>query len=281
MVTSNMGTDELEKKRRQLGSFSLDGTKRFTHGDFKAESFLEWLEISESLDNPDLARSAIYFGFQPMLDALIAGGKGFDREKALSILDGIINIGTAFLSGYYSGKPDLDYFRESIKSLRPATEGAGEIKYTKKFRNVDQNQIYPKDIKTFIETFLDKCLDRSLAVPDYIVGCACGSSEIAMPLAGILGKELGFIRRSYRRGDDQPRIVKEHESAIRRSSSGKTVLCMEDYICTGLSLKRVMTRVRGYGAREVIGASVNNSREGSDVIEVVKQRKFHIYRLGD
>jgi hypoxanthine-guanine phosphoribosyltransferase len=100
-----------------------------------------------------------------------------------------------------------------------------------------------------------------------------------MTLTGVLETDLGFIRRSFRRGDNEPKIIKEHEQAITNHVKGRNVLCVEDYVCSGLSLKKVMQSAQKYEPEELRGASVNNSGYNNSLVEEVKKPKFHLYKL--
>ena len=146
---------------------------------------------------------------------------------------------------------------------------------------MDYNGIYPEDINLFLRKFLEHVIDGKIPAPEYVVGCACGSSEIVMPLAGVLGADLGFIRRSHRRGDMEPRIVDEQEPAIREGVEGSDTVCVEDYVCSSRSLFEVMKQVREYNPSVIFGASVNNSEPPSYLDRVVRKRKFHLFTMED
>lgn len=191
----------LDARLKHLSQVKLDGARAYGVNALGATSFGQWARAAKDLRDPDMIRNAIYYGFQPLYDALIAGN---GREGALRALDHVVSLGTTFLTGYYTGQPDDKAFREGMKPLISQIETLEPIRYRTKFRNIDNNGISTRGILLFLQQMLTATLDGEVTSPDYVVGCACGSSEIVMPLAGIMGVELGFIRRSHRRGDDDP-----------------------------------------------------------------------------
>ena len=151
--------------------------------------------------------------------------------------------------------------------------------YGKKSRNIDTNGIVPEDILLFFKKILKYFVGRLGEPPSYLVGCACGASEIVLPLGSLIDVPVGFMRRSNRRGDDDPRIIAEQFQDLRKGIQGQNVLCVEDYVCTGESLKKIMEKSREFGAVSVYGASINNSRN-SDVIDLkTHERKFNYFGL--
>lgn len=263
-----------------LSRVRLPTRKRYGANALDANSFPDWAEKARKVADLDLVRNALYYGFQPLYDALISS-KAFqdgDRRVAMDALTDLISIGTAYLTGYYTGEPNLLQFQEGIGALSASFERLENVPYRIKSRNIDCNGIYPQDILAFLRQFLEYTASTKSAVPETIVGCACGSSEVVMPLAGILNINLEFIRKSSRRGDDAPCIIPEHDSTLAEHIHQKNVLCVEDYVCTGQSLYRVMEKVRGYRATTVRGASVN--RTGCTyLVTDVQQKKFNLFRL--
>ncbi|MBI2103362.1 hypothetical protein HYT55_05970 [Candidatus Woesearchaeota archaeon] len=246
-------------------------------------SFGEWLQYARDLSDPNQVRTAIYGLFQPLYDALIR------REfvdstlpDAVAVLDGIISEGIKFLTDFYLGEPNVASFKESVQALEPKISTfARETSYRTKARNIGANAIYPEDIKQFLQNYLERTLDGKQQT-DFIIGCACGSSEVVMPLAGMLNVDLGFMRRSWRRGDSEPRIVEAHADFLRGSSQRKTVLCVEDYVCSGGSLSAVMRKAQNYDAANVYGASVRSTfrSEGmGNLRETVGQTGFHLFEF--
>ena len=103
-----------------------------------------------------------------------------------------------------------------------------------------------------------------------------------MPLAGMLNVDLGLMRRSWRRGDSEPRIVEAHADFLRKSSQRKAVLCVEDYVCSGGSLSAVMRTAQSYDAANVYGASVRSTfrSEGrGELRERVGETGFHFFEF--
>ncbi len=272
----------IDSGREKVAGARLDGAQKYNHSHVEWTDFPGWHRASSGVRDPDRARQVLYFGFQPVYDLLISDIRDPKvRISALSLMDGLNQAGIEYLTGYYTGQTDVDKFRESVQKLEPHIPDLERSPYRIKFRNVDHIGITPQGIQSFLRQFLERSLYYG-ALPDYVVGCACGSSEIVMPLAGILGVELGFIRRSWRRGDDAPKVVREHEPRIQEAVRGKDALCVEDYVCTGESLKKVMRRVRGYGAASVTGASVNGETPSASGLKVdLKRKKLQLYSFTD
>lgn len=273
---------KLETRLRKLSDANLSESRRYCHDHVDARNFPEWLDYAKTtLHDSDAIRNALYYGFQPLYDSMISGSiPPESRSSALKVLDRLVEAGVKFLTGYYMGEPDPALFREALNHIQDDIRALGrDVRYTTKFRNVDYNGIYPPGIQSFLQQISEHSLDGKGFVPDYIVGCACGSSEVVMPLSGFFETDLGFLRRSWRRGDDDVRMVEEQEPFIKSCSNGKIVLCVEDYVCTGRSLQRVMNKVRGYGASSIKGASVNGPNGPDYLKSEIDGRKFHLYRL--
>ena len=246
------------------------------------EGFRNWASFAESITNPDTIRAAIYAAFQPLYDCLIDNRKmGIEpRKKAVAVLNGLIAVGVDFLTGYYSGEPDKKRFKEGVALLKLGFEELSFTNYLQKDRNIGRNAIFPNDIVLFLQEYLKHSLDGNKPHTDYVVGAACGSSEVAMPLAGLLGVDVGFIRKSKRRGDSRALVIPEQEPMIQEAARDKRVICIEDYVCTGRSLHDVMRKVEGYGAASVRGASVRNSSDcGFCLKETTGKSGFHVYNF--
>lgn len=258
----------------------LDGVSvpaiKYGEGDVDCGSFKEWGEKAARVSDPDQTRLLLYFGFQPLYDVLIESlVKEKERTPAVKALNEIIKSGIAYLTGYYTGRPDP-------KSFAAAAQGVSDLlpdaMYKTKARNIDQNHISANDVLMFLRKFATAVQDGSVQRPDVVVGCACGSAEIAMPLAGVLGAKLKFMRRSHRRYDTDARILKEHQRHI--GLQGKNVLVVEDYVVSGASLGTVMKKVLELGASTVTGASVNCPAGPCEMVsETTRCTKFHIYKL--
>ena len=225
-----------------------------------------------------MLRTALYYGFQPLFDALITQPLAkTNREEAVQFIDGLIKASTQYIASYYLGEPHIEDLKQELEANLHRRNWFSQASYSKKSRNIDTNNISPWDIKKFIKQYI-KHVSKSKR-PDYIIGCACGSSEIVMALAGIIEVPLGFIRKSHRRGDTTARIIPEQEAEIRKNCAGKNVLCIDDYVCSGQSLRTVMNSAVSYGCASVQCASINNSREGNHMKEVINTTKFHLYEI--
>jgi orotate phosphoribosyltransferase len=99
-----------------------------------------------------------------------------------------------------------------------------------------------------------------------------------MPLSGLLGVDVGFIRKSKNRGDYHALVIAEQEEVIIAAANGNRVVCVEDYVCSARSLMDVMVKIEGYGAASVMGASVANSHERNCIREIVNREGFHTFR---
>jgi hypothetical protein len=197
-------------------------------------------------------------------------------------LDGIVSVSKRFLRGYYNGEPNPAEFHGGILDLEPGLSKLyGDVYYRPKRRNIDRNEIYPSDILEFVQTFLTNAIDRKIGIPDHVVGCACGASEVAMVLADALGVGVDFIRLSKRRNDKDVKIIKEQKDGIVERVRSGSVVCVEDFVCTSLSLAKVMRKVTEFGVPSVLGASIKYSREGDHARNIASQRDFHLFELGE
>lgn len=250
-------------------------------GNVDISNFAEWIKYARGLSDPDMIRNCLYCGFQPLYDALI-GRKvhGQVRDLAVRSLGEIVSTNLSFLVGYYTGRPNLAVFREGIDKVgSDLIRLDGSVPYRTKSRNIDDNKIYPKNVLSFLKQFLAHAIADKIDIPGYVVGCACGASEIAMPLAGILGVDVEFLRMSIRRHDPEVRVISERESTIRSGVENRNVVCVEDYACRGESLARVMEKVVEYGASSVLGASVNFSWDGECLQNLAAGRNLNLFRL--
>jgi len=240
-------------------------------------SFNQWVDEAKKVKSPEEARHILYYGFQPLYDAIINNEVKGKRASALEALDKIVTAGVEYLTGYYLGKPETNIINKLAADVEDVVKG---VHYYYKTRNVDYNGISTRDINCFIRTYIEKITENNIPKPDTIIGCACGSSEIVMPLAGILGADLEFIRRSKRRNDDKALVIKEHAARIKKRVNGKSVVCVEDYVCTAQSLYEVMTRTKRYKPTKLFGAGVNGDSTSMDDMEVqMSEKKFNIFAL--
>jgi adenine/guanine phosphoribosyltransferase-like PRPP-binding protein len=273
----------LESSLLRLENVRLDSVRSHKEEDvYHIRSFPAWLTFARSLNDPDEIRNGLYFGFQPLYDGLVAGGvDGHIRSSGLRALRGIVDTGRQFLTSYYMGQPDVTLFQNGVERIAQNLLVLGDnIQYATKYRNIDDNHIHPRDILNFLKKFLQYAIDKKIKIPDYVVGSACGASEIAMPLAGILGTDIGFLRMSRHRYDGSVVKVVEDGPEIRQRSNGKNVACIEDYVCTGYSLRGIMDVVKGYRPASVIGASIEYSNENRYLKTLVGTHKFHLFELG-
>ena len=143
-----------------------------------------------------------------------------------------------------------------------------------------ENTIYISTTSAFAASinFIEHSLTGKLPQANYVIGAACGASEIAMPLAGITGAGLGFIRKSKRREDKSAKIIAEHKPSLVNSVTKRNVFCVEDYVCSGTSLRSIMNMVEKYSPKEVIGLSVNLAKDDYFQLKTeVDERKFRVY----
>lgn len=269
--------ESLGEKRKALSRFSLN-PQTVDHQELKISNFKSWMEYTETVDDHDNARAAIYAGFQPLLDALIDNRVDRSlRSVAVKSLDDITKIGTDYLTSYYLGDPNLKMLREAVTSLAEDMHKLKDVPYIIKFRNVDCNKVYVSNILSFLEKSIDYSMDGKFFQPDYIIGSACGASEIVMPLAGILNSGLGFIRWSKRRNDDKAKFVQEHTDRIKDGVKGKKVVVVEDWVDYGITLNNLLGFVSSLKPEELRGASVINY-QNRKLKELVKTKDFNLYK---
>jgi hypothetical protein len=264
---------------QRLSRVSLGSTRRYGALSVPNYSFVEWLGYAENVKDPDEVRNALYYGFQPLFDALIDEHlEPWQRQAAVQALDQVSHLSAAYLTSYYEGEPNTSLVRTTLSKLKPDIAALAEVSYNKKSRNIDRNGIVPGDILLFLQGCIGSALDGSLPLPDYVVGSACGASEIVFALTGVLGVDADFIRKSKRRYDSEPRIIAEQRQRLVARTADRNVLCVEDYVCTGGSLRSIMREVENYRPAEITGASVNLVKEGGFSLRVEKVLpKFRLY----
>ena len=272
---------KIEGTRKTLdGATSEVGKRDYRQSYVNFNNFFEWAEPAAEVNDPDVARTVLYFGFQPLYDLLIDNEDltPSNRTGAVKVLDAMMLRGTEYLAGYYSGNPQTKIVNDLGISTRASMKKIERFEFRTKRRNVDYNGISPKDILLFLQQFFDATLDGKVTVPNFVVGVACGPSEIAMPLAHFSEAGLGFIRQSKRRGDRSPRIIREHGSHLEKGIKDSHAIVLEDYVCTGASLALTMERVSTYSPRSLLGASIN-SMHPSSLREIASKQKFQLYTL--
>lgn len=281
----------LEEARRSVMNVTLGVTPRYTEDSVRASTFEEWARWAGSLRNPDSMRNGLYYGFQPVYDLLISEQDGAlrmrieDRQMALAALNGIVDATREYLAGYYRGMPNTAMAAARIRQLAPAVSGFGPAaEYIKRDRNIDKPLLglTPGRVLSFTRQLAEHIADGEINMPDCVVVAACGASEIGLAVGGILGIDVGFMRRSKKRGDRDVRTIREHEPELERMLRGKTVLCVEDLVTTAKTLKELMTVAQlRYGAAEVYGASVKVAEDGDFVTipHYMKNTSFNLYGL--
>jgi hypothetical protein len=155
----------LRKIERNLKKLSNVDMRSHHYGEnhLGASDFHEWIRESKNLKDTDIIRNAIYYGFQPLYDCLVDNEiKGAQRENGLLALNYIIETGIKFLTGYYTGEPDASVFSKGLTQIDGFINRLDGAPYYTKFRNVDHNGIYPKDIVLFMKQFLEHCLDGKI-----------------------------------------------------------------------------------------------------------------------
>ena len=243
-----------------------------------AQNFPDWVRFLRTLKDPNDIRNGLYFGFQPLYDRLVEGNvEQIARKDAILGLDAIMNASKAFLSSYYLGKPDIERFKDSIDEIGWYVSSLGlGLPYVVKNRNIDRI-IHSEQVHGFLKTFIGHIVDGNVPKPDYIVGCACGSSEVVFALSGIINVGFGLMRRSFRRNDDIVRIVAEHEAAIGVGIKGSSVVCVEDYVGTGKSLASIIEAVNVHSPISVIGASIIGSYTDVNLEHKLSSPDFNAY----
>ncbi len=186
----------VESSLKRLSGVQFMGTKRYDESALGCNTFPMWADYVQSVREPDQARNALYYGFQPLFDALVDNGIGNGaRPVAVRLLDELVHYGSDFLTGYYTGEPDVEGFKAAVKRLKLGMRQLADVPYRTKFRNIDhyESEAMQQDILYFLRRFLEENLDGKVK-QDYIIGCACGASEIVMPLAKLAGMPFGLAR---------------------------------------------------------------------------------------
>lgn len=221
----------LEQILKKLGSVDLCNAQSYGDYSIPSRDFGEWIDFAQGLDNADKVRAALYYVFQQLYDALIDGSIREERAIALSALEKTVKVSSDYLVGYYLGKPDIPEFKRSLGDISELSL-LGRVAYYKKFRNLN-NDGFVNMVACFFHEFIKLVVKGKLHKPNYVIGCACGSSEVVMPLAKMLGIDMGFIRMSKNRYDVAPKIIQEQEEDIRNKVKGSVVVCVEDIVCYG------------------------------------------------
>jgi hypoxanthine-guanine phosphoribosyltransferase len=248
-----------EAKLKQLNKISHAHAKVYDERHIGARNFFEWAEHAKSVKDADEARNALYYGFQPLFDDLVNNDLNDNhRPQAVQLVHCLSLLGTNYLTDYYLGDPNLDQFKKNINCVLPKLRELKDARYYLKERNID-DFITVQYVHTFLKGIMEHILDETLPEFDYVIGCACGATEAAMPIGGLLNLPVGFIRRSRKRGDRYALIVDEQLEELKLYIEDKTVLCVEDWIDSGKSMKIIMDKAAELGAAAVYGASVGSN----------------------
>lgn len=255
--------------------FKVDRKKHTTPASIQAGSFPAWMKELQETSDPDKVRSVLYWGFQPLLDVLVDKElKGVTRKDAAHALDVLLSVSQEFLTRYYTDG-ETDFHPEAIQEIQDTLNAMEAVYFHRKDRNIGLygDHCLPKNIQAFLKSAL-KAIDKSvIPEPDYIVGCACGSSELVLPLAKILDVPFDFIRRSKRRGDPDPVVLPEHNERIKERAKGKSVLVIEDYVCSGGTIHSVMKKMQSFKPETVYGASMCRNLSDSLMSELKQLSK--------
>lgn len=272
-VDNKMSLDSVGKQKPILLKHNVESN----HNSPTIRSFEEWYDLASKVKSVDLGRHLLYYIFQPVFDALSNGWvKENDREKVIEALDKIISTSKKYYADYYLKKADTGDIKKLAKEIKPIILKIE--RYYFKQRNIDYNNIFPEHIGKFLASFIDHLENKKIQYPDTIIGCACGSAEIAMSLSGLLHIPLEFIRKSKRRDDEEPVLIEEQKNRIIQNCKGKKLLIIEDYVVTGRSMESVSQLCDKFGSKSIQGASINTC--GSEVATLklkINERKFQIY----
>ena len=243
----------------------------------EVSSFENWINRTSEVNCVDEARFLLYYGFQPLFDALMEDRVPVNiRSAALKVLDRIMVVGRKYLHSFHYGTPDVKIIRDLARNVSEVLTNINYYYFKK--RNIDTNYINSNIINLFMRKFINH-VQNDGNVPDVIIGCACGSAEIVMALGGVLNLPIEFIRKSKRREDDEAKIIPENEKRIARMCKGKRVLVIEDYIVTSKSIRFVMDKVRSFGSIDVTGACINFTGDADYVHCVLADHKFNLFKL--
>ncbi|MFH1399502.1 MAG: hypothetical protein ABIG95_05310 [Candidatus Woesearchaeota archaeon] len=224
--------------RNRIAANSLLNSIPFDENTFYARSFDEWPPVA-GIDFDDLRRAAIYYLFQPLYNALHNNEVPLEkRELALSIMKSLIPMAIQYITSYYSGHPDSERYESWVVAMAPNIRKLGDVNYWKRARNSDAS-ISIDEVADFALSLVDRVSTDKSLIPDYIVCCACGASEAAMLVAGILGVDIGFVK--YTQG--QVKILPEHFGQVATAINGANVAVIEENTNTGETLLNVLAFV--------------------------------------
>ncbi len=272
-IGAKMSLDSIGKQKPTLLKHNIEPN----HNSPTINSFEEWYKLASQVRSIDLGRHLLYYIFQPVFDALSNGCvTSNNRKKTIEALDKIVAVSKEYYAAYYLKKADTAKIRQLAKEIKPVILKIDRYYY--KQRNIDHNNIFPEHIGKFLASFIDHLENKKIQYPDIIIGCACGSAEIAMSLSGLLKIPLEFIRKSKRRADENPVLIEEQQQRIIKNCKGKNLLIIEDYVVTGRSMEAISQLCSKFGSKNIQGASINTC--GIEVTSLsleINEKKFQIY----
>jgi len=269
---------DLREKARLLPA-DLRNVTVYNHEYRQAGSFYAFAKLAKKSSEPDAVRHGIFYLWQPLFDGLFWEPSGERRERALGLLDSLTAVGRTFLSGYYQGSPQNAVFNEWLEASESDLAAIDGMSYRRRQRNLDRfDDPYmptPDDVLVFLRKLLQTAGD-GIEIPDYIIGCACGATEIAMALAELLECNLGFVKFSK---DSGLKVVPEHVTAINENTAGKKVISVEDIVRSGENMAMVMRYLDPYGPSSLIGAAPFYQRESDWEMAIGPKKGLNILRL--
>ncbi len=232
----------------------------------KARTFAQWHVIAQKAKTPDEGRAALYYGFQPLFDFL--ADQKWSREvrsAALRVFEGLESVYGDFITEFYAGRPDMRRLRRDLGALEQGVKSLEGVPYAPVLRGMEDSYgIRPNDIRKFLEQFVAAVRDGRCTDPEYIVGCASGASEIALPLGRLLGRGVGFL--GYRT-ESGSRIIPERYAALVSGIRGNDVCVVDEIAYSGDVLRGAMRTVRDFGARRVYGTTVADERDTHELYQ--------------
>jgi hypothetical protein len=247
----------------------------------RPETFGSLASGLESVESPEVARHLLYHSVQAAFDLLADSRQLGDgqRHSVRKVLSDLTAANASYLRSYYiDGSPDIGI----AKSASSVARQLEPHPYWHKRRNIDYNQIYPDDIGRFLDGAILSIGSGKLRLPGVVVAAACGSTEAAMPLADLVGADLMFVRMSKRRHDESPIVLPEDAEMLSSVCKGRDALVVEDFVCSGRSIKSIMGLVSGLSVASVTGASVmatSREEQGSRFDQIRIHPNFYQFHI--
>ena len=148
---------KIEGTRKTLdGATSEVGKRDYRQSYVNFNNFSSGRNKVREVNDPDVARTVLYFGFQPLYDLLIDNEDltPSNRAGAVKVLDAMMLRGTEYLAGYYSGNPQTKIVNDLGISTRASMKKIGRFEFRTKHKNVDYNGISQKTYYCFYNNFL-------------------------------------------------------------------------------------------------------------------------------